>query len=541
MELSEQTSRSCLQERAQLRDPFSPSKIKTALQTYTWFKLVNFVLAFAFQVLVVKTLQPGQYATYAVLLAFLTTGERLLSFGLDRATMKFVPTLTQRRDSKHLRGAIVRICSMRLVALFVFAAICVLMLENLDRFLPAIDRGTVVAFVIWFVSFTLMTDADAFAQSWLAHSDSAVAQFLEVCARMLATIAAASLSVGGVSAGTIVTISATTSTLSAIYLLMRLSRFRSILKGSAPGVDTSSADARFDPRGIPWFALANYASTIVFLVSSPPMIRIVASAGLGVVSLAAFSFIQTLATSAQRLLPGLLILPMLEPIIMSGILVRGKGEGMISGLSLLFKLEISCILCGIIIATIAGEDLIIVFSRRDYSNYSDVLIVMLIYVAFATAYRLLEMIINTNSKQTIFLVIWPISCISVITTYVLVQRIGLIAVLLIPTLEIALRVMLLATAFRQYGTFRVFDPLRTLPLILAATTIAIAGRIALRLFGADHSMLLDFALAAVAALLFLGGVCICKILRPPEYEVLGAVFPERWRPAFSFILNGARS
>ena len=222
---------------------------------------------------------------------------------------------------------------------------------------------------------------------------------------------------------------------------------------------------------------------------------------------------------------------------MSGILVRGKGEGIISGLSLLFKLELSCILCGIIIATIAGEDLIMVLSRRDYSNYSAVLIVMLIYVAFATAYRLLEMIINTNSKQTIFLVIWPISGMSVIATYVLVHRVGLIAVLLFPTLEIALRVMLLATAFRQYGTFRVFDPLRTLPLILAATIIAIAGRIALRLLGADHSMLLDFAVAAVAALLFLGGVCICKILRPSEYEVLGAVFPERWRPTFSFILN----
>jgi len=539
MELSEQTGRSCLPERTRLKDPFSPSKIKTAVQTYTWFKLVNFGLAFAFQVLVVKTLQPGQYATYAVLLAFLTTGERLLSFGLDRATMKFVPTLAQRRDSKRLRGAIARICAMRLATLFVFAAICILMLENSDRFLPVIDRGTVVAFVFWFVSFTLMTDADAFAQSWLAHSDSAVASFLEVCARTLAIIAVASLSVSAVSARTIVIISATTSTLSLIYLLTRLSRFRSIL-GSAAGVDTSSADARFDPRGIPWFAVGNYASTIVYLVSSPPMIRIAASAGLGVVSLAAFSFIQTLATSAQRLLPGLLVLPLLEPIIMSGILVRGKGEGIISGLSLLFKLEILCVLCGIIIATIAGEDLIIALSRPDYANYSDVLIVMLIYVAFATAYRLLEMIINTNSKQTIFLVVWPISCISIITTYVFVHRFGLIAVLLIPTLEIALRVMLLATAFRQYGTFRVFDPLRTLPLMLLAAVIAIAGRTALRLLGADRSMLLDFAMAAVVALLFLGGAWICKILRPSEYEVLGAVFPERLRPIFSFILNGVR-
>ena len=251
MGLSEQIRQSCSPERVQLKDHFSPTKIKTALQTYTWFKLVNFVLAFVFQVVVAKTLQPGQYATYAVLLAFLTTGERLLSFGLDRATMKFVPTLAQRRDSKRLRGAIVRICAMRLAALFVFAAICVLMLENLDRFLPAIDRGTVVAFVIWFVSFTLMTDADAFAQSWLAHSDSAVASFLEVCVRMLATIAAASLSVGGASAGTIVTISATTSTLAVIYLLLRLSRFRSILKGSAPGVDTSSAGRDVRPARNP--------------------------------------------------------------------------------------------------------------------------------------------------------------------------------------------------------------------------------------------------------------------------------------------------
>ena len=65
------------------------------------------------------------------------------------------------------------------------------------------------------------------------------------------------------------------------------------------------------------FAAANYASTIGWLVSSPATVRIIAASGLNVLALAAFSFAQGLYISLQRALPGLLILPSLEPIIMA--------------------------------------------------------------------------------------------------------------------------------------------------------------------------------------------------------------------------------
>lgn len=521
---------------------FGATKIKSALHTYVGFKFANLILGIAFQIVVVKTLPPIQYATFALFLAVLTAGEQFLSFGLDRTTMRFVPALTRRKDNDRLRALVARILAIRVIALFLFAAVCIVGVSHLEGLIPTKpDTKTFVAFVIWFLSITLMGDADAFAQSWLAHLDLAVASFMEVSARTLATIAVALLTPPGATATTIVTICAATSSVALFYLLGRLARFTPVLARSKSAIQLNVPDATFDPRRALGFAMANYASTIVYLVSSPAVIRVVASAGLNVVALAAFSFIQALAVSVQRVLPGLLVLPTLEPIIMSRILGENNSKGTLSGLSLVFKLEISFILCGIIITVVAGEELITLLSRAEYGPYANILVVFLIYVAFATSYRLLEMVVNTNFQQRVFFFVWPVSVVSLVATYLTVGKLGLVAVLLFPTLEIALRVSLLAVLFRRYGTFRLFDPVRTLPLIASAITIAAMGKGAVWLSGASRSMSSDLGIATIAAILFLGSIATLKVLRMPEYEVMAMSFPDRWRSALAVIRRGVRT
>ena len=105
---------------------------------------------------------------------------------------------------------------------------------------------------------------------------------------------------------------------------------------------------------------AAICSTIGWLVSSPATVRMIAASGLDVLALAAFSFAQGLYISLQRALPGLLILPSLEPIIMAQVSSGHRREKIYTTFSVIFKTELICVLAALIATTIAG--------REHYSN-----------------------------------------------------------------------------------------------------------------------------------------------------------------------------
>ena len=56
-----------------------------------------------------KTLPPSGYATYAIFLAILLTMERLLSFGIDRTLLRYVPSLTADGDYQGLAALLKRV------------------------------------------------------------------------------------------------------------------------------------------------------------------------------------------------------------------------------------------------------------------------------------------------------------------------------------------------------------------------------------------------------------------------------------------------
>lgn len=516
---------------------YGAGRMGRALRTYVAFKIANLVLAIGGQILVVKILVPEQYATYAVLLAVMIAGERLLSFGVDRTIMRFVPALTAQADSAGLRSLFLRVASVRAVGVLVLTLAFVLGASLLGSQLPTpLNFATTVAFYIWFLSYMLMADADAFAQSWLAHFDSALASFIEVALRTALIVAAIFMGVH-VDGATVVYISCFTMTSTVIGLVLSLSRFKRLFR-STPASEQLAAARRkptFEPRQALSFALANYASTAVYLISSPPVIRIVSATGLSTVALAAFSFIQTLATSLQRIFPGQLVLPLLEPAYMSRTIYRSGHTHGLAALSLVFKCELIILMLGVIFTAIAGGVIVEILSRFEYAKYYYVLPVLLIYIALATSYRLLEIVINSNFKQRIFFFIWPIGLVGLFFMHLTVGDWGLASVLFFPTAEIFFRVLGLAIAFRRYGTYRIFDFTRSGTAVGLAFAITFLALGAIQLSGAD-CVLCRASVATIGAVAYIGGCMLAKPLRTEECMALERALP-RW---LGFLLPVAR-
>ena len=149
--------------------------IREALQAHTLFRFITLLLAVGFQIIVVKVLTPGSYAAYAILLATLLVGERLLSFGIGRTVLRFVPALVLKQDRSGIKVLALRLGLLRVGGLILFL-LALTSSRLLIRITPSeLTTRTLVAFGVWFVAYTLLTDANAVAQSLIAHRAAALA------------------------------------------------------------------------------------------------------------------------------------------------------------------------------------------------------------------------------------------------------------------------------------------------------------------------------------------------------------------------------
>jgi hypothetical protein len=498
----------------------SGSRVQRALRNYYAHKFSNLFLAFFFQIFVAKTLKPEHYATYAIFLAILIASERLFSFGVDRTMLRFVPSLTSHGDFAGLRWLAIRLGSIRIGSLVtVLLAIYVGSSLIRDMLPMPVSTLTLIAFGAWFASYALLADADALAQSWVAHTDTASLGTFEIVARNVIIIALFFCDFE-MTGSTIIEVSALTSSVAATAIARRFLGFGDRIREL--GMDGKhSKYPLVDVRQAPMFAAAAYASTMGWLISSPAVVRIFAKSGLDLIAFAAFSFIQGLCVSVQRGFPGMLILPSLEPI-----LVRfGSGaerSKMFSVLSLIFKVELILILSIITVTSIAGSEIISLLSRPAYAPYYYVLPVMMLILLLQTIYRICETVMSVGFQHRAFLALWPLSLFSITALYFTVEIWGLWSIIGIPIVESSLRVGFLLFAYRRTEIWRALDPLRSLYLILTAALV-ILSVFAYRLYLSNTGSSWLEAIAGLAV--FVGALFILRPLRKPEVEYVSSALP----------------
>jgi len=108
--------------------------------------LVNFVI----QVLIVRYLGRAHYGAFAYAMSFVTVGQTLAVFGLDRALTRFVPIYHERRDYNKMFGTI-------LLVLGTILSLGTLMIVGSYVFQS-------------FISQTLLSDQEANKAQVIAHS-----------------------------------------------------------------------------------------------------------------------------------------------------------------------------------------------------------------------------------------------------------------------------------------------------------------------------------------------------------------------------------
>jgi O-antigen/teichoic acid export membrane protein len=483
---------------------------------------VNLILAFGLQVLIVKRLPVGDYATYAVLLATLMLGQHILYFGIDRTVYRFVPDLTLRGERDGLLALGLGIGAARVagITLFVIAT----HYGVLDWFTSQrLTTTTRVAFTVWYIATTMFGDADALAQTWVAHTRLAIATTVEIISRFAAVVVLLAMGYAA-TAELIVVISAATALLALATIAVLLVPVVTALWRSHAAADTPMP---VDVKQAPRFAAKIYLAHFAWVVSNPAVVRLIAAAGLDVLALAGFSFAQSLLGSLQRGLPGTLVLPGLEPMIMAN---RARGvsrEKLFALLSLVYKLDLVCSLALVIATSVAGGAIVRILATPAYAEYFFVLPVLAGMMAINTAYRIFEIVGNLNFKQNVFLLLSPLGLASAGAIYVTIGRYGVWSALAFPLIESFARFCIFLVFYRRDAVGRAIDLVRMAEFALISLLTILAGLAFREVIGvgSDRAAL---AVAGGCVAAMIGAILLLRPIGPDEREVALSVIPESW-------------
>lgn len=497
-------------------------RLMRALCIHISARTVNLILGFGFQIFVVKSLAVGDYATYAVLFAALMFAQNILSFGIDRTVYRFVPDLTLRGERGQLLALYLGIAAVRVAGITLFLIgiqYGVLEWFTSERLTPT----TLVAFTVWYIATSTFGDVDALAQTWVAHSRLAIATTVEIVSRF-ATVPVLVMMGHAATAELIVVISAATAVLALATIVVLLVPTVTALWRSQVAADTKMP---VDVKQAPRFAATIYLALFAWVLSSPSVVRLVAATGLNVLSLAGFSFAQGFVGSLQRGLPGTLVLPALEPVVMAN---RARGvsrEKLFAPLSLVYKLDLVCSLALVIATSVAGAAIVRILAKPAYAEYFFVLPVLAGMMAINTAYRIFEIVANLNFNQKVFLLLSPLGLASAGAIYVTIGRYGISSVLAFPLIESAARFCIFLVVYRKDVVGRAIDLVRMFEFALISLLIILAGLGAKELIGvaSDRTAL---AVAAGCVATMIGAILLLRPIRPAEREVALSVIPKSW-------------
>jgi glycosyltransferase involved in cell wall biosynthesis/O-antigen/teichoic acid export membrane protein len=333
------------------------------------------------QVAVVRLLPPPAYARYALVVGLAGLLQTVTSLGVPRVLAKFVSGAGETIDAASARRLSLVMLSVRLGAGVLAVAVAALAAVMLPLGDDEASSAIFAAGAAYALAGALQLDADALAQALNLQIASRRAAMGEPAARLSLILALTFFGVRDVAA--LLWISTATGAAAAVLLI-----------GASFAALTARTDvatpAKLDWREVRRVAMGGYGGTLSWLALSPAIIRLIAARVLPVEAFAGFSFVQTLAVSAQRYAPSFTLFPLVEPAVMADAARTGRFERLGAALSLLVKLDALLVGAAIVAVSAAGSPILLLMTHGRYGAAAAFLPWMLAGVVANASHRSYE-------------------------------------------------------------------------------------------------------------------------------------------------------
>lgn len=472
-------------------------------------RLTSLVVLLGFQILVVRLLPIPEYARFALVFAWATLMQTVISFGIPRLIPKYVGQAGTGLWPSAVRRLVISILSFRVVgsALAIMVAYWIATRFGLAE---TVDPQFLLAASAYILISLVQVDADAIAQSLGLQRVSRAALIGEALLRLI-LVAASALAGAGTSAANILAIASLTGFIASGYLIAHVLRaLRQLPKG-----DTVQ---RLNRREFLATGTSGYASALAWFASSPAIVRLIAGRVLETLAFAGFSFTQTLAMSFQRYTPGMLLFPFVEPAVMRHYAKSGDQSRLEAVLSVVTKADMIAIGAAIVGTVVSGQAIIGLMTGGRYAAAATALPWLLGYLLTSSAYRAFEIVaVALNAASALFRTL-TLSLVWLGAALLLAPHFGLIILLLCPVGDSLSRLWLMYTALRRRGIRKVVDLRIAATVSLLATFCAGAGVWISHQLRPTPVNIIGVGIAAGSAFLLL--VFLVRPLRKHEADVI---------------------
>jgi len=482
-------------------------------------RLGSLVLGISFQILVAKVMTANEYASYSVAFAIAAVVGTLSNFGIARSLSRFLPLVTAYGAGSDLVRTLGFYLLLKSAGLGIVVA-ALLLLGILDaQTLWSGHPPNKVILLVWVIVLSFQLDIEAAAQALKAYSLWAGTSFLEVVARTFICLSIAGLY--QLDPNDLMLAWGMTSTIQFVLVILILcvrnkgGRWREA--GSADGSLIPSFSQQLK------FSISIYMSALSWLAASPFSVRLASATGLSPVPFAAISFVQTLVVSALRGLPVHLLAPILEPLLVTKLIVKGDRSAAETILSLLIKLETIVIMFAIVVIVPLGSLVITTLGKPDFAPYAFILPILLLQALGTSYFRAAEILAGILQVHVTFMVMLPVSLCSLVLVYITSSSLGAASLLIWPCADTAVKLAIMIYALRSRGAARIFDVTRLNMVIVPAVVLVFVTEAVIWYFGFEN--LGRICLSFLAGAAFMLSLLISRPFRHLEHRLIGDISP----------------
>jgi len=484
-------------------------------------RLGSLVLGISFQILVAKAMTANEYASYSVAFAIAAVVGTLSNLGIARSLSRFLPLVTAYGAGSDLVRTLAFYLLLKLVGLgiLVTALLQLGILDTQTLWSGHLPNKTIL--IAWIIILSFQLDIEAATQALKAYSLWAGTSFLEVVARTCVCLSIAGLY--QLHPNDLMLVWGVTSATQFLFVILVLC----VRSKGGNWRDASSADRSLLPSFSQQlkFSISIYMSALSWLAASPFSVRLASATGLSSVPFAAISFVQTLVVSALRGLPVHLLAPILEPLLVTKLIVKGDRVAAETILSFLIKLETIIIMFAIVVIVPLGSLVITTLGKPDFAPYAFILPILLLQALGTSYFRSAEILAGILQVHVTFMVMLPVSLSSLVLVYVTSSTLGAASLLIWPCVDTAVKLAIMIYALRSRGAARIFDVARLNVVIAPAVALVFVTEGAIWYFAFEN--LGRICLSFVAGATFMLSLLISRPFRHLEHRLIDEISPRK--------------
>ena len=451
-----------------MRNHFSARNLKKAITHFFIGKSISAVANFAIMLLIVRMLNPNEYAAYVVFLGSIMFVQMFSSLGFNSASLRFIPELIVKNEWQIIKKFVYNMLFIRVIVL-ASMLLCIILWEEeaLSYIGLQNNKEIIIPFILATFCIVLFRFSIILMESMQQQKAT---KWLSIGLSLLRFLLVSSTWLGSKDLN-IVRVIEIEFISHSILLIFAITFLIRIIHANASDHDGNISS--FYKR-ILSFCSYNYLMTILTTTSSRAADKLIAVGVINTVAMATFGLCISLLEQVQRYLPSFLLRNLVQPVVIARYAQSSDMAQLSRNANIMYKLNVFSTLPVFIFSILCGDEFISLISANKYNEAGITLSLLVVASILWSKLDMLELLVNAVEINRELFIATFIDALFIIPAVYFLYHHGIYGLLIVRIIGSASRNIYLTYQLRAAGLPMNLDSgLLRMHLVTIAITIAL--------------------------------------------------------------------